>query len=166
MSYTSLFSPEQSRQTSTRQLHLWNTSSLLKQVIIHVDPVASWEYFLVYNISEEWDWPKKGRPASMFYSSSPSLVVACFVLCLMFLLKTGVCLRKCLVAILVCLSAFPALSCNFSSSLYFDACVFVCVNGSVHVFVWVFHPWRDEKPRTICYAAVGHNRQHCCGFEQ
>lgn len=44
--------------------------------------------------------------------------------------------------------------------------MFVCVKGSVHVFVWVFHPWRDEKPRTICCAAVGHNTQHCCGNEQ
>lgn len=35
------------------------------------------------------------------------------------------------------------------------------VNEAVHVLVWVLHPWRDKKPRTICYAAVGHNRQYC-----
>lgn len=61
------------------------------------------------------------------------------------------CVCVCLVATLVWLSAVPPLS----ASLYINTCMCVCcVNKSVHVFVWVFHPWRDEKPRTICYAAV------------
>lgn len=129
---------------------------------------ASWEYFLVYDISEEWGLPERGRPESMFYSSSLSLGVACFGFCLMFLLKSGMCVCVCLAAILVCLSAVPPLSCSLSVSLWIDTYVYVCVcvNKSVHVFVWEFHPWRDEKPRTICYAAVGHNRQHCCGVQQ
>lgn len=141
------------------------SSSLLELVITHFGPVAgaSWEYFLVYNISKEWGSPERGRPESMFYSSSLSLGVACFGFCLMFLLKTILCVCVCLVATLVWVSAVPPLS----ASLYIDTCMCVCcVNKSVHVFVWVSHPWRDEKPWTICYAAVGHNRQHCCGVQQ
>lgn len=72
------------------------------------------------------------------------------------------------------LSCYFGVSVYSSSSLLLSVCfslhwyvyVCVCLNKSVHVFVWVFHPWRDEKPTTICYAAVGHNRQHCCGVQQ
>lgn len=147
------------------------SSSLLELVITHMGPVAgaSWEYFLVYNISEERGSPERGRPESMFYSSRLSLGVACFGFCLMFLLKTGMCVCVCLVPILACLSAVPPLYCSLPVSLCIDMCVCVRTREwikSVHVFVWVFHPWRDEKPRTICYAAVGHNRQHCCGVQQ
>lgn len=104
-------------------------SSLLELVIIHVGPVARafWGYFLVYNISEEWDLPERGRPESMFYSSSLSLVVACFGFCLMFLLKTSicVCVRSCLVAILLCLSPFPALLYSFVLSALILMCLCV-----------------------------------------
>lgn len=86
--------------------------SRLELVIIHMDPVAaaSWEYFLVYNISEGWDSPEWGRPESMFYSSSLSLGVACFGFCLMFLLRSSVCACMGLVPILPRLFAFPSVT--------------------------------------------------------
>lgn len=103
------------------------SSSLLEQVIIHTGPVAgaSWENFLVYNISEEWGSPERGYRKRMFYSSRLSFGVACFVLCLMFLVDTGV--YVCLVDILVSLSTVPPLSSLLFVSLCIDVCLCVCV---------------------------------------
>lgn len=70
----------------------------------------------------------------------------------MHLLKMLVRVFSCYFSVSVCISC--SLWAIFLS-LCIDARVFVSVNGSVRVFVWVFHPWRDEKPGTICYAAVG-----------
>lgn len=97
---------------------------------------ASWEYLLVYNISEEWGSPERCRPGNMFYSSSLSLV---WFFCLMFLQKTGMCV--CLVAILVRLSTFPPLtrpsSLYPSLSLSLSALILPCLCVWVRACVWV-----------------------------
>lgn len=67
--------------------------------------------------------------------------VTCLVFCLMFLQKTGMCVCVCLVAILVCLSAFPPLTCSSSLALSRSLIlILMCLCDFVHVFVWVFHP--------------------------
>lgn len=163
MSSICFFTPRNSQGKAPTNSFTYQSKAQL--VIRHMHPVAlaTWDYFLVENISEEWDLPRKvSLPKNMFYSSSVPLGVACFGICLMFLLKTNMCVCVLLLfwcfCLHFCLPRFLSLPLS-PSPLSFPP---QCVNEFVHVFVWVFHPWRDEKPRTICYAAVGHNRQHCC----
>lgn len=92
MSSICFFTPRNSQGKAPTNSFTYQSKAQL--VIRHMHPVAlaTWDYFLVENISEEWDLPRKvSPPKNMFYSSSVPLGVACFGFCLMFLLKTNMC---------------------------------------------------------------------------
>lgn len=102
--------------------------------------------------------PERGYPGSMFYSSCLSLGLACFGFCSS--RRQHVRVFGWYFGVTVFTSSALLF---FSFSLQWCVCLSLSLSVcALHVFVWVFHPWGDEKSGTICYAAMGHNRQHHC----
>lgn len=91
-------------------------------VIRHMHPVAlaTWDYFLVENISEEWDLPRKASPPQKHV-----LFIQCATWSGLFWFLFNVSsedqhVRVCFVAILVFLSAFLSPSLSLSPSFPFS----------------------------------------------
>lgn len=141
---------EQLRPSPNRYTYVTKSLKVPEPVIIHVHTIAGapWGFFLVYNVSEDWGVPERGRHGCMFYSCQPVTGGRLDLFC--FFWTSGMWVKLLFWCICLWFCVSPA---DLFFFFFFCTDTYMCQ----YEFVWL----TDEK-FTLRYVTADDELQHYC----